>query len=264
MNKLLSKRKLSTIKLLLLSAFAISCRTSSQHSITKITKSPTSFRWDESQPSNVYIPKIHDTYNHELFFPERWRLPPYSCKGTQITSFARSRIQPYIHRFLRSYKPAFLRQNLQSIYLMGTLHCQGYGRGGTYLYRSIYATYNNTSLRYFLGLLHAEFSSILFHRYAFPKERWNNINPSNWTYLGKKYKLPPGSPHKASLLRLRMGLLTHYSQKSMEEDINTYAHWHFVKRRNLKRLATTYRRIKLKYALLKNFYKEIDALQHRK
>jgi hypothetical protein len=110
-----------------------------------------------------------------------------------------------------------------------------------------------------LGIMHAEFSSILLKNYGFPSDEWQAINKPSWRYFGSGSEMlgEKGLYDQTEEL-LAEGFLSRYSQASLEEDFNVFADWVFTKPDRLRELASTYERIRKKYQVVIKFYKSID------
>ena len=107
--------------------------------------------------------------------------------------------------------------------------------------------------------MHAEFSSILFHRYEFPRQEWQATNKPGWKYVGTGFDmLARNDSYDQTPALLENGFLEGYSQASMEEDFNGLVQWAFAKPDRLSKLFVKYERIRKKYQLVIQFYKTVD------
>lgn len=210
---------------------------------------------------NSYGVDIHYQYSPESFFPHD-RTP----RGSQAWIKHIGTTLPLVKRFLSRYPDWVIKENLADIFLLGKLEINGRSYGGTYVDSAIYISlggffrHNDSSL---LGLMHSEFSSILFRQYKFFKEAWKAVNSPTWSYedsdrgtgfemLGKK------DLHEQTGELLRNGFLVKFSQSDLENDFNMFVSWAFTRPDRLRELASKYERIQKKYRLVIEFYESID------
>lgn len=207
---------------------------------------------------NSYGVDINYRYSPESFFP---RHP--SANGSQAWIKTIHSTLPIVGTFLSKYPRQIIRKNLSAIFFLGTLEINGKSYGGTYIGSAIYIPigglfYRNSDSS-LLGLMHAEFSSILFHKYPFPKQEWDAVNKPGWRYIGSGSDMLGTTAQYEQTDDLRQnGFLEGYSQASIEEDFNIFVEWVFTKPDRLARLVSRYERIKRKYDLVIRFYDAID------
>jgi putative zinc-binding metallo-peptidase len=227
-----------------------------------ITKSLT--REPGSRPATVQGIAIHYQYDRRRFFPSAWLADPIDCGGAQLDASEAERAVPLIEEFAGSYNPTTLHANLTDIYLVSELHCYGEPYGGTNSTSSLYIRVGKRAEGYtnqvVLATLHEEFSSILFRKYTFPKQAWQQIAGDDYEYpedwvevLGQEGLMvePPAG-------FLARGFLSRYSETSMENDFNEYAGWIFVWPDWLCEYASRYPAIEHKARLAVEFYHSID------
>jgi hypothetical protein len=207
--------------------------------------------------------QVHFSYDAESFFVGGWRKPPCSAKGSQISLDQALLLTPTIELFLSSYPRNIIEHNLRHIYLLGEMSFYGLEYGGTYLADSIYVAsneakgYSKTDLN---GTLHHEFSSILCRNYGFPWTEWAAANEHDWRYAGSGVDLVARfDALQQTEALLKMGLLTVYSQASMEEDVNMYAEYYLGKRAELLSAASKFKRVRQKLIILNRFYKNLGV-----
>jgi len=193
-------------------------------------------------------------------FPKKWLKKPTLGKGTQMSDQEISRMLSLTNEFLFNYSKKCIETNLKSIVLLNNLSFYGKRYGGTSSKDSIYITsrgkIKQNSKIYTLGVMHAEFSSILFKKYKFPKKKWHLINKINFKYIGKgRDMLGQKSLNKNNEELLNDGFLAKYGQSSLENDFNRFAIWLFTKPNELSELAKKYPKIKEKRTLAMTFYK---------
>lgn len=205
-----------------------------------------------------YGVNIHYKYIPQSFFPQQ-----PSARGSQAWLKNITITLTLVEKFLSKYPKEVISNNLSDIFLLGTLEFNGKSYGGTYMDSAIYVStggfyiHSDSSL---LGLMHAEFSSILFHNYKFPLEEWETVNKPTWRYLGSGFDML-GRPeiYDQTDELLQNGFLQEYSQATLEEDFNKFVEWTFTKPERLRKLASKYERVRKKYELLIKFYESIDA-----
>jgi hypothetical protein len=204
-----------------------------------------------------YQIRVHYRYNRATYFPHH-----PSASGVQAWSKHVKSSLPVLRDFLSAYPDSVIKKNLSDIFLLGRLKFMGREYAGSYYGSTIYLAIgslfrdSDTTLR---GVLHAEFSSILFHRYEFPKKKWQETNRADWKYLGTGLDmLGRDDVHYVTPELLADGFLEQYSQASIEEDFNTMVKWMFTKPERLQSFCLRYERIRKKYQLTIDFYKLVD------
>lgn len=211
---------------------------------------------------NEYGVDVYYHFDRETFFPPEYSSPALKPAGAALSQRRIRRTFPLIlNAFLAEYPKHVVEGNLTAIYLLGKLEFKGKRYGGTYLGSNIYID-GSSSPDHVLGTLHAELSSILFHKYEFPKEEWAAISGSRYlsSHGEAGYRMvddPNRSVQTEDLLS--NGFLTNFSRADLENDFNTYAAWAFTKPQELGRLASKYEKVKTKKDLVVRFYKSIDA-----
>jgi len=154
-----------------------------------------------------------------------------------------------LKKFLRCYRPAILKRNLNKIFLLGQIYVGDTEISGTYSLSNkaiVLAAWEDM-----LYFAHHEFSSILMGVYPLDRESWQRYNGAayiHWTNY-KKMK-------KSRRLR-QLGFYYDYSQVSFEEDFNVLAGMALAKPRHTARMIKPYSRIGGKIAIVKKFYKNI-------
>jgi len=211
-----------------------------------------------AQIKDAYGIDIHYRYDAKSFFPQEYLYLPVSAQGSQVSLKHVKSILPIIETFLSKYPREVIWKNLSDIYLLGKLEFYGRSYGGTYINSAIYIQSQGTNDS-LVGIMHAEFSSILFHNYEFPKEKWEAANESGWKYTGTGFEiLGRKDSYDLSEELFSKGFLVKYSQSSLENDFNMFVQWAFLEPPILQNLASKYERINKKYQLMIQFYKSID------
>ena len=205
----------------------------------------------------LYGVNIHRVYKSETFFPY-----DTTRRGSQIWLMNLRPTLALVRDFLSKYPTWVINKNLSDIFLLDTLEIHGKKAGGTYIGSKIYIStggiprHSDDAL---LALMHAEFSSILFHKYNFPRNEWESISPSGWKYLGNAFDvLGSAAVYEQSLQLFENGFLNGYSQASLEEDFNSFVSWTFTNPTRLRIKAESHKRIKEKCLLIIKFFELID------
>lgn len=205
----------------------------------------------------LYGVNVHYNYTHQSFFARYPEARASQAWRVNITSTL-----PLIEEFLSKYPRRVVNENLTDIFILGTIDFFGKKYGGTYIDSSIYISTggflkpDDSSL---LGIMHAEFSSILLKHYGFPTAEWQPINKPSWRYLGSGSEmLEEKGLYSQTEGLLADGFLNRYSQASLEEDFNIFVEWMFTKPDRLRELASMYERIRKKRELVMKFYQSID------
>jgi hypothetical protein len=210
-----------------------------------------------------YGVRIHYRYDPTEYFSKSWLEAPRSAKGSQLGLDEVERFIPVINEFLKRNPKAVLKKNLHDIYLTETLEFYGKPFGATNSARAIYIHSAGESRGFtneFLQEgLHHEFSSILMRNYPFPTDKWNWINPAEFSYghsgvevIGQK------ALHGQTDALLSQGFVEKYCQSSMENDFNVVSAWLFVDPEKLKGWADKYEKVAAKRKLAIDFYQSID------
>ena len=204
-----------------------------------------------------YGVNIYHVYKAETFFPD-----DPTRRGSQIWLLNLRPTLTLVDDFLSKYPTWVINKNLSDIFLLDTLEIHGKKAGGTYSGSKIYISTGGIprhSDYALLALMHAEFSSILFHRYSFPRNEWESINPSGWKYFGNAFDmLGRAAAYEQSLELFENGFLDGYSRSSVEEDFNAFVSWTFTNPTRLRIKAEIHRRIKEKCLLIIKFFESID------
>lgn len=205
---------------------------------------------------------IHYHFERETFFPPVYLTPTLKADGAQLSLKTVRRTLPLIvDGFLSKYPKHVVRNNLDALYLLGKLEFKGKAYGGTYFGSNIYI-HGSDSPDVLLRTLHAEFSSLLFHKYDFPKQEWMAINGSPYVSsdgeAGYRMVDDPSRFVQTEDL-LNNGFLTNFSRIDLENDFNTFAVWAFTKPQELGELASKHERISRKRNLVVRFYESIDT-----
>jgi hypothetical protein len=207
--------------------------------------------------------RVHITYDRDKFFPTKWKSAPISAQGSQIRSDGAMQILQTVAAFLSMYPSEVYMNNLHNIYLLNSLTVYGLEYGGTNSRDAIYVVGRgggNGGDEFLSATLHAEFSSILFRNYHFPKEEWSRVNDSNWKYAGKGTDLlGQGSLYDQTDDLFRRGFVRVYGQASIEEDVNMYVFSAIYRPSSFGRAASTHKKVRQKLEILIRFYEKLKS-----
>jgi len=195
------------------------------------------------------VDRLERKYGIEISFDARQASALLSTPTESATQAQRDIMLPLLERFLKCYKPRFLKQNLRKIFMVGVLSLDGVSVGGSYSpYHKIIVLGAWHELTYFA---HHEFSSLLMRVLPLDRQAWYRYNGApytNWTDFRKMKK-----NH-----RLRqLGFYYDYSQVSFEEDFNVLAGMALAKPHLTAEAIKPYSRLQGKLAIVKRFYKNI-------
>lgn len=212
-----------------------------------------------------YGVKVQHRIGPDFLAPE-WRRPPVNGRVTEIGRLELSRYARLLREVLAQYPEKVLRQNLDAVYLSGSLELYGQQYGGTSIGRSIYLTSSGREEGfddlYMEQLFHHEFSSILMRDYRLPVDEWLAANPPDFQYSTRiqeiLHAIATNRETEGSEELYRQGMLTRYSTSTVENDVNVYAETVFTDPVRMKELTAEYPTVRKKYLLLKAFYLSID------
>lgn len=189
-----------------------------------------------------------------------WKMEPLNARG-----LARGRHM--LEAALSKYPLELVSSHLDGVYLLrpGTLQRLQNGQwaaaaAGTYGTRTVFVGLDGTPrgegwAPFSEAVFHHEFSSILVgkHPQLFDAKAWQAANPPDFTYVGKL----GGSPQLTTNF-LADGFVCTYGMVDVENDINTYAMWLFVRADWLLEQASRHPRVQKKVDLLIGFYGKLD------
>ena len=230
---------------------------------TSCVQGNTQPRQQLSQIYTQYGVKIHTTYEDAIYFPVIWLQAPIFATGKQIAPSELPRALFLTKNFLSQYPLEVLHKHLHTIFFLEELsfYSKKYGGTSNHQSKAIYITVKERthSNDYLLGLMHSEFSSILFHSYTFPTKKWESLNPASFKYVGKgRDMLGQTDLFGQNETLLKQGFLVKYSQANVENDFNQIVRWLFTKPNELTQLARQYPVIKAKILLTIQFYRSIN------
>jgi hypothetical protein len=210
----------------------------------------------------AYGVDVHYHFDRKAFLPPENFGPARKADWLSLSrTKVRRNLSLVLDGFLSKYPKHVVRSNLTDLYLLGKLEFGGKRYGGTYFGPNIYINGSGPPDD-LLRILHAEFSSILFHKYDFPKREWAAISGS--LYLssdgGAGYWMvddPSRLVQTEDLLS--NGFLTKYSTTDLENDFNMFVGWAFTRPQELGKLASRHEKIRRKMELVVRFYESIDT-----
>ncbi len=180
------------------------------------------------EPPSASGPEIILDRTSPDIFPESWRTPKINAKAGLLAETEHERCREIVSRALGKYPAGLLEATLKKVYCLGRLEYSGVAAGGTRSRSAIYVVckpaYSATDVE---GILHAEYSSILFQKFAkhFDREAWQRLNPPDFSYLGggaRAVRAGQASRRFDSSLH-EQGFIHEYAQASIEEDFNSHA-----------------------------------------
>ena len=209
-----------------------------------------------------YHVQIHYQYDPATFFPPAWAAPSLDLHAQEIHWKDAEALIPVLEQFLASHPVKVVQGNLEHIYLLGRLSFQGRDYGGTHTNKSIYVVWDRSrkyTLPFLLERLHSEFSSTLRDHYAFPINRWLQINPPHFHYTGTGFEmLGDNTIYESTDQEWADGFLYKYSRSSMENDFNMISAWLFTKPDALENIASKSMRMRRKIMLAEEFYMSVS------
>jgi len=198
--------------------------------------------------------------------PDFWQLPPSSGKAMPAKPRAIKHMLLAIEHALKLYPIEIIKNNIKSIYVFDHLEFYGLRYAGSVFGDSLYFVSNGSSvmnIRYLETLFHHEFSSILFRKYNFPKDKWIENNPVNFSYAKSKKQVLNSIKNYSNVNGneelYKAGFLAKYGQTSIEEDFNLYSETAFSEPGRLKQLSEKYPAIRIKMEIIKQFYLGISV-----
>jgi hypothetical protein len=190
------------------------------------------------QKYNIHV---HYSYNSYSYFPASWQKAPISARGQQLALSQVERLLPIIDTFLSAYPIMVLNKNLNDIYLLEDLIFYSKSFGATNSRDGLYITSGELSKGFtdlfLLGRMHSELSSILMRNYIFPKKEWEEINSSEFEYVGNGVKmLGQARLYSQDNELLSNGFIVNYATSSIENDFNMISDWLFTRPKELRQL----------------------------
>jgi len=201
------------------------------------------------------------------YFTDEWNNDFVHPKATSIKDDQLRRFLTILPIELKKYPPSLIKSDLHAIALSSSLSLYGIEYGGSNSGKRIYMTVLSPEQgytdEYIKRTIHHEFSSILIREHKFPLREWRAVLPAGVKYndsIDKEVKtIEAGRDLSiASSELLEQGFLSSYRLTNYINDINTYAELSFIEPDKIKKLATKYKRIGVKYDLLIKFYKNLD------
>jgi len=166
-----------------------------------------------------------------------------------------------LYRTLARYPVRMIRRDLQGVVFAAKLvRPANVEIGGTYSDATVILANPYDRGRWLAEAFHHEFSSILMHKYGFPRDEWQGCNPPGFRYgqggdeALKTGKTAPGSPKF-----YRQGFVEQYGQSDLENDFNTFTGLELGRPGEARRLIRTYPRLKAKWQVWIRFYHRIDG-----
>jgi len=200
--------------------------------------------------------------------PCRWQKKRFQAHITELKPDEKERSVHAITLALGKYPEGLVSDNLDKVFLFGTIRFHGLEYGGTYHKKKIYIANNGIEHgytdTYIEGTFHHEFSSILLKtktRY-FNKEGWMMVNPEHFVYGdGGKAALQTASAILALDTTLfSSGFLNQYSLASLEEDFNCFAEFLFLTDEGFWKAYEQHDEIRMKTEIIISFFQSLDPI----
>jgi hypothetical protein len=223
-----------------------------------------------SYPSDIYVDERTSTEVcftlQEEMFPKHWYNPRINAEAEPLAINERQRFVSILNRTFAKYPAKVLRENLDRVYGLKKMKFYGVAFGGTNIRNTIFICDDETDPSFtdaFIeGVFHHEFSNVL--KRTFPKyfniQAWEEANSPAFIYgHGGVNAIMNG---EASMTldpeEYDKGLLSNYSQASVEEDINVFAQNLFTGTQDFWDVVDNNVKIRKKARLLIGFYQKID------
>lgn len=210
---------------------------------------------------------------HDSIFAKEW-YEDGKFKSTPLLEDQAERSIEIASRALSKYPVELLDSNLENICFFRHMYLYNTRSGGTYWIpnKSLLITNRSESVGYtneFVEkLIHAEFSSLLFHRFRneFPLEAWEKINESDTAYLGDAFEAirTRKNSEKIDTVLLEKGFLSQYGMSTLENDYNSVAKNIFMGGEKFWEIVNKYEKIEQKVKLFIEFYHKIHPVFTRK
>lgn len=196
--------------------------------------------------------------------PELWTLPPVNGSAVDMQIEITCEYLVILDRELAKYPAGLLAHAISTISLHESLSFYDVPYAGTVLNDTVFLTGQSPLDDTFIAqLIHHELSSIFFHKFSFPRERWVAELPFGFEYFVDDATVLHFLRHenqiRASEELLRSGFVSNYGRTNLENDFNTFAELYFTDAQHLTSLAENYPRIAAKLAILTDFFNLLFA-----
>ncbi len=201
-------------------------------------------------------------------FPSDWLNPPISITADPLSENEVERTLQLVGRAMRRYPPGLLSEELDGVYLTGSLRFSGVDASGTNSLDRVYVVNGGKGLGYtddFVeSTFHHEFSSILLRNHPgyFAEADWRSANPSGFEYGSGGVDAILEGPARQDLdFRLyESGFLNEYSLAGLEEDFNEIAENLFMGMPAFWSAVDHYPALAKKVDVMIAFYHELDPM----
>ena len=223
-----------------------------------------------SYPRDTYVDErtsIEIVFTAEgKIFPKHWYSPRIDARVESLAPEERRRVILILNRAFSKYPNHLLREHLDRVYALKNMKFYGIAFGGTNVRNTVFLCNDEKNPHftddYVEGVFHHEFSSVLMRNFPdlFNAAKWESINDPRFSYgFGGVQAIRNGEASMALDQELfDYGLLTLYSQASVEEDVNVFAQHLFKGEHSFWGAVDTYPRIRQKARLLIGFYQKLD------
>ncbi len=221
---------------------------------------------DRVEDLRTHIPVIFVA--EDGMFPTDWLTPQINAKAVSLEDTQRQRSSDLLKKAMALYPVKLLKTELSRVYVCKKINFYGLDYGGTNSSDTVYLTNDTPAMgytdRFFEGSFHHEFSSILLRNHSafFDEKGWRGANPVGFKYGdGGISALRTGVDNTEIDGELaKTGLLTQYSEASVEEDFNMMVENLFTGGKRFWRLADTYEPLMKKATITIGFYGKLDPL----
>jgi len=221
---------------------------------------PRDYYLDERTSTEIYFTL------QEQMFPKHWYNAKINAEVEPLARNERQRFISILNRTFAKYPDKVLRENLDRVYGLKRMKFYGVAFGGTNIRNTIFICDDETNPsftdEYIEKVFHHEFSSILKRSYAkfLNTDIWEAANYPAFIYGngGVDAIMNGEASMELDPEYYDKGLLTKYSQASVEEDINVFAQNLFTGGQEFWEVVDNNIRIRRKAQLLISFYKKID------
>jgi len=204
--------------------------------------------------------------NESDMFPKSWKGGKINGTSEDLNKDEIERSIKILNKTFAKYPTQVLKNNLEKVYVLGSLSFYGVGYGGTNSSTRVYLTnkgaaYGYTN-NYVEKLFHAEFSSILMRNYPqfLDEKTWININTKGFVYGGSGVEaIREGKSSESFAEELhKEGFLNQYAQSTLENDFNSFAKNIFRGGKKFWELANKHDKLWGKLQLILYFYQALD------
>lgn len=167
---------------------------------------------------------------------------------------------------IRKYPEGFVKQEVDTVYILGNLNIDGADCGGSFDRRKMYLVNAGSREGYtkdfIVDTFYHEFSHILYYKYDhyFNSSAWEQINPSNFKYGGGGVEAIKNDQadldYETALLK--QGFINEYAKSGIEEDFAELNASLLSRPDKLFEIVNDYPRMSKKVRIIEEFYFKLD------